>query len=364
MKIRGFYKNFRNIYQKPLNIMVITLLLACTLTITGEKTAWADESLWSTQAAYASGGSGGGMTLDVRGADMRDVLSALAMKMGVSIILLGTEPIEVNFKADNVTPLMAMELIIQSKGLSYIQKADMMVVGPPDLLQKDFFDKMMLTRFDTQYIKTDKLKEMLTELGIQGISSVITDANPNVIWAQGTAEGMKKIREVIASVDIPEQTIEDEKTRFVYQLTYIVAEDAAQRLAKFGFKDLETITTDGDRYGHEIMVICPKKIETQVKSALNSLDMPRQKTKAPVLTAKGEYAHQALVSSRDLLAQISDVSISSMSISRNLGTSYEPVHVLWVEEAPDKIRKLKDLVTEMRLEELTSDQSDGKDDKN
>lgn len=339
---KGVYRNLPHTYRNYLNIMLIILLLAVTLSTLGGGTAWA------SQSAYDAGGSG--MTMDVRGADMRDVLSALAIKMGVNIIFLGTEPIEVNFKAENVTPRLAMELIIQSKGLSYLQKADMIVVGPPETLQKDFFDQMLLTRFDTQYIKTDKLKEMLGELGIQGITSVITDTNPHVIWAQGTAEGMKKVREVITSVDIPEQPAEvDEQTRFVYQLTYIVADDAAQRLAKFGFKDIQTITTDGDRYGHEIMVICPKSIETQVKSALNSLDMPRKKTKAPILTKKGENASQELNSARDLLAQLSDVSISSMSISRNLGTSSDPLYVLWAEESPDKIRKLKDLVGEMGL---------------
>lgn len=354
-----------HIRRKSQNIIILTLLLIFMLTTVG--TAWADDIQHAsgettyTEAAYDAGGSG--MTLDVRSADMRDVLSSLALKMGVNIILLGTDSIEVNFKAENVTPRLAMELIIQAKGLAYLQRGNIIVVGPSETLQNDFFDQMLLNRFDTQYIKTEKLKNMLGELGIQGIKSVITDTNPHVIWVQGTAEGIKKVREVITSVDIPEQPPEiEEQTRFVYQLTYIVAQDAAQRLTKFGFENLQTITTDGDRYGHEIMVICPKKIEIEVKSALNSIDMPRKKTKAPILTAQGGYAHQTLVSARDVLAQLADVSIANLSISRNLGTPSDPFHVLWAEESPDKIRKLKDLVEEMELGSIASEDEDEEDD--
>ncbi|CCO08888.1 hypothetical protein [Desulforamulus hydrothermalis] len=349
--------NSRHRFKACLNKLLIIVWLAGSLGPAGAAAA-SDAAAGTGYPALAEAAYDiGSMNMDVRDADLRDVLSALAVKMGVNILLLDTEPEPVTFRAYRVTPRLAMELIIQSKGLAYLQKGDIIVVGPPDTLLRDFFDQLVLTRFDTNYIKTDKLKSMLSELGIQGVKSVVLDTNPHVIWVQGTAAGLKKVKEVIASVDIPEQAEEDDKTRFVYKLTYIVAEDAAKRLEKFGFPDVQTITTDGDRYGHEIMVICPKKIETQVKSALNSLDMPRQKTKAPLITAKGDYAHQALASARDLLSQLSGVPVGNMSISRNLGTSKSPAHVLWVEETPDKIRLLRDLIQEMDLGDMSSQES-------
>lgn len=323
-----------------------------------------DKDLPTFTEAATDSSSQGGFSLDVRGADLRDILSALAMKMGVNIILLGTEPTAIDFQAQNISPKGAFELLIQAQGLAYVQNGNILIVGTPADLEKDFYTQMILTRFDTYYITTDKVQKMIADLGVQGVKSILVDTNPQIIWVQGTAEALEKVHELIANVDVEdvqEKPLEQQQARFVYTLTNVVAADAATRLEKFGFKDIITIATDGDRYGHELMVICPKKIEIEVKTALNSIDGTRKRTRAPIITAKGTYAHQALVSARDLLSEISGVSSGSMNISRNLGPNAEPIHVLWVEETPDKIRMLKDLVTEMKLEEITQGDSDKKD---
>ncbi|ABO49576.1 hypothetical protein Dred_1041 [Desulforamulus reducens MI-1] len=366
--LRQRKKDLINVIKKTLFIAFMLTLISYQI---GIRESFADSTpiksdndLPTFTEAASDNGSQGGFSLDVRGADLRDVLSALAIKMGVNIILLGTEPIEMDFQAKNISPKGAFELIIQSKGLAYVQNGDILIVGTPADLEKDFFSQMILTRFDTYHITTDKVQKMIADLGVQGVKSVLVDTNPHIIWVQGTAEGLEKVHELIANVDVEEvkeKTIEEQQARFVYTLTNVVAADAATRLEKFGFKDIVTIATDGDRYGHELMVICPKKIETEVKTALNNIDGTRKRTRAPVLTAKGTYAHQALASARDLLSEISGVSAGNMNISRNLGPSSEPIHVLWVEETPDKIRMLKDLVTEMKLEEITQGDSDKKD---
>lgn len=297
--------------------------------------------------AYAESGS---MTLDMRGADLRDVLSALAIKMSVNIILIDSTPVDINFKVDNVSPRQALDMLIQSRGLSYIESGGVIVIGQPGTLEKDFFNQMILTRFDTYYILADELQGLISQLGIQGVKSIYIDTNPNIIWAQGTAQGLKKVRELITEVDIPATVEEENKTRFIYTLSYIVAEDAATRLDKYGFGDkLTTIVTEDDRFGKQIMIICTRDIETQVKSVLNSLDAPRQKTKAPILTHTGENSHETLNAARDLLSQLSGVSVANMSISRNMGNKESPKYVLWVEETPDKIKLLKDLVSEADL---------------
>lgn len=303
-----------------------------------------------TQAASASA-SGQKTVIDFRGCDLRDVLSALALKMDVSIILTKTEAVEVNFKAENVTPRQALEMIIQSKGMAYIEHGGVIIVGPPATLQKDFFSQMFITRFDTRYIEASKLKTMIGEIGIpaDNLRSTSLDSNPNILWAQGTAEGMRKVRELINLVDIAPQNKEVEQARFVYQLNYVVANDAAERLQKFDFgDDVQTITTSDDRFGRELIVICPKPIETQVKSALMIIDMPRKKISAPLHKEEGEYAHQKLVAMRDTLSQMSGVPVANLSISRNLGDSANPKYVLWAEESPDKIQMLKDLLEGMK----------------
>lgn len=104
------------------------------------------ESLSAVEGIYDE--SGEKISLDLRGVDLRDALSALAIKMNANIILLDPKPVKINFQADNITARQALELIIQSQGLTYLQNGQIIMVGPADKLKKDFFNQMILTRFN------------------------------------------------------------------------------------------------------------------------------------------------------------------------------------------------------------------------
>jgi len=366
-------------------------------------------------------GDGGNISLDVRGADLRDVLSALAIKMGVNIVIVNNKPLEVTFKADGITARKAFEMVIQSNGLAYLQSGDLIVVGEAGTLRKDFFSQMLLTRFDTCYVPAAKIIAMVKELGLDDSLKVLSiDTNPNVFWAQGTVQSLRKVRELVSAVDTaenresavssqvpleyktltltqipPSRAVELLKEAgveithclkldnrllvfdrtlfpmwdqveslvaqldiqpankykvFVYQLKNIVAADAAARLKEFGFEDVKTVTYSNDRFGRELLVICPPYLETSVRSALSSLDGVRSKTKMPVLTMTGTSSYEGLVAVRELLSELSDVPVGSFSISRNLsGDEDNPVYALWVEETPDRIMLIKDLIGELNL---------------
>ena len=140
--------------------------------------------------------------IDLRGADLRDVLSALAVKMGVTIILVGEDSssIEINFKAENMKPEQALDIIIQSQGLDYLRQGNLVVVGKPGTLDKDFFNQMLLTRFDTSFVPAEKIRGLINELGVP-VKNVYIDSNPNVFWIQGTAGAQQKVREIVSAVD-------------------------------------------------------------------------------------------------------------------------------------------------------------------
>ncbi|NPV72425.1 MAG: energy transducer TonB [Pelotomaculum sp.] len=370
---------------------------------------------------YYAPGDGGTVSLDLRGADLRDVLSALAIKLGVNIVVVNTKPVEVNLKADGVTARQALEMVVQSNGLAYLQSGDLIVVGEAGSLRKDFFSQMILTRFDTWYVPAAKIIAMIKELGLDDSLKVLSiDTNPNVFWAQGTVQSLRKVRELVSAVDTaenresavssqvpleyktltltqipPSRAVELLKEAgveithclkldnrllvfdrtlfpmwdqveslvaqldiqpankykvFVYQLKNIVAADAAARLKEFGFEDVKTVTYSNDRFGRELLVICPPYLETSVRSALSSLDGVRSKTKMPVLTMTGTSSYEGLVAVRELLSELSDVPIGSFSISRNLsGDEDNPVYALWVEETPDRIMLIKDLIGELDI---------------
>jgi len=102
-------------------------------------------------------------------------------------------------------------------------------------------------------------------------------------------------------------------------------------------------------------MLCPPELENQVRSALGSLDGTRTKTKMPVLTVKGSSEsgsnpHQGLVTTRELLSELSGVPLGSFAISGNLsGDGKNPMYALWVEETPDNIMMIKDLIKELNF---------------
>ncbi|KAF1086575.1 Bacterial type II/III secretion system short domain protein [Sporotomaculum syntrophicum] len=351
------------------------------------------------------------ISLDFRGVDIRDVLSALAIKMGVDIILVDAQPVEINFKANNITPLQAMELIIEEQGLTYLQNGQIMLVGSPGILQENFFDQMFITRFSLFYVPADKMKELIGSLGVEQVT-VTVDTNQNLIWVQGTAQVLKKVRELIYAVDtgdsqlsleyktltltqIPTERVVElfkdvgielkryvqldnrllvfdselfsrweqietlvkelditaagKRKVFVYQFKNITAGYAAERLSMFNFgDDVKTVTYNYEKFGKELLVICPPNMETAVRSALAGLDTTRQKTRVPVLTVTGTGAHESLNARRNLLSELSGISLANFHISNNLsGDKDKPEYVLWVEETPDNVQLVKDLIGEM-----------------
>lgn len=392
---------------------LIPLLVALTLILSAAFTDGTTPAFSATTETSDSflGGDGGKISLDVRNVDLRDILSALAVNLGANIILLETKPVQIDFQMENITARQALELIVQGQGLAYLQNGNFIVVGEPGKLKGDFFNQMILVKFDLFYIPAQEISELLGELGIDQ-TNIMVDTNPRAIWIQGTAQSLQKVQQLIYAVDTeenqlsldyktlttthisPDRVVEllarvgielkryveldnrllvfdrelfphwepvqklvqqldgpaaNEQKAFVYHLNNIVAGDAAARLNEFGFDEVKAITYNYDRLGKELLVICPPHLETRVRSALVSLDQTRQKIRVPVHTEKSENARTRVYAMRDLVSELSGVSLSDLHISRNLtGDSNNPEYVLWVEETPDKIQLVKDLIDEMK----------------
>ena len=351
------------------------------------------------------------ITIDVRDADTREVLSALAIKMGVSIIM-AADPGRITFKVEDVSPVRALELLLQSQNLAYLREGNVIVVGCPDTLHEHFFKQLILTRFDLFFVKACEVKGVIEkELGLP-VKSVVFDNNPHAIWVQGTPQAIAKVRELVTAVDIPEnealtldfrtvyakqlsptrllellsQTglsptrfvvlknrllvfdrdilnrwaeVEElvrtldcldarAQTVFLFRLENITAQDAEARLGVFGFDDVQTITFNYPEFSQEILVVCPPEMENEVRTALISLDGAREKIRVPVARAEGEHAMSELNAKRHLISELTGVPVSQMHISRNLsGDSQNPFRVLWVEETPEKVKQIEEVLAKI-----------------
>jgi len=289
------------------------------------------------------------IALNVKESDIRDVLSAIAIYMNSCVIYL-EEPFQVTFNIEDVEPITALELLLQSNDLSYIKDSDLIVVGKIDKLQKEFFNQMILTRFELKHISSKYLEGLIKDLDIS-IQIITIDENPRTIWAQGTPQALSKVKELISALDKPENS--QDFTVFVFNLNNISAADAAERLELFEFDDVKTITFNYPELGEDLMIICPIHLKTKVTRALEGLDwrglgVEPQTVILPVDSATGPYAYDVIKARRDLLIKImSELNDNpdAIQISDRLWTEEgEEYRVLLVKGSPDFIQMVKEMV--------------------
>jgi len=385
--------------KRCLRPLVSAVLLLCVFLVLG----------FSPGAKAASGR----ISLDVRQADLRDVLSALAIQMDMNIVLI-EEPAKVTFSVQNVTPMQALELLLQTLGLSYIRDGNLLVVGSEEKLQAHYGTEQTIARFDMVYLRASQVRPLLSELGLP-VKSIAFDNNPYSLWVQGTPRDLVTVKELLEAVDQfenapfegeqelvltygefqsyavePARLVEMAKSAgvplqkyitfgnrllvfdsqilaywnefekvmkeldtvdarsssiFPFKLKHVVARDGASRLAAMGFTGVRAVTFNFPEFSKQLIVICPPELESQVYSALVTIDTAPEKINAPITSSTGKFALEELKAKRRLLAEMTSIPLSSMRISHNIsGNPDHPHYVLWAHETPDNIKLLQDLV--------------------
>lgn len=295
----------------------------------------------STTTVAATDTKSGLISLNLSNMDIRDVLSMIAMSMDVNVVYLG-DPVTVSIKVDNVSATKALELLVQSVNASsgtmgYLRDGNIIIVGSQAKLQKDFFNKMALTRFRVSHISPEVLSAQLDKLGIP-IQKITLDKSSKYIWAQGLPQSLTKVAEVIAALDRAENFDTDTselKASFSltpYTLDYISADllgDLASQLS-LGVK---AITVDTNP-----KVLWANGTAQQLK------DLEQLIAKVDVPESAGEYFDMeactlTFMTYNKLIPIVSQLDMSAQII--RAGTSQK---ALWLKGTQKDIDDLKDLV--------------------
>lgn len=424
------------------------IILLCIALIVGSLCAPAVPN-----ALGSSTSSAGGVTIEFHQADIRDAFSALAVKMGATIILAqnsstqpaGNSNARVDFKVSNVTTMQAVNMLAQMNGMETIARGSIIIVGNKDTLNNNFYDQMILARFRTKYVSAEELKKAFEDLKLDA-RVTLSSVDTNSVWVEGTAQVLSEVRKIINAVDTADNSLSmdyrtitltristermlkllksagisfnryvalnnklivfdreyfsswneimklakqfdtpstGEQKVFVYRLNYISAKDAAAWLDSFGIGSeasqttssgssstgitiisgtsgsssgtgtgsesnppYNVITFNNAENGRDLMVICRPEYEEQIRAALAQLDVKRAEVKRPLLKA----TYQKCNAVRVFLNELTGVSLSKMHISGDLADAGESSpskdYVLWVEESPDKIQLMKDLLSQ------------------
>jgi len=208
---------------------------------------WADATETTPSTPRPGQGSGSTISLDVRDANILDVLSLLAYKIGVNIIYL-EQPLQITFKSESLSPITTLKLILQNQGFDYLVVGRNYVVAQRVRLFSNFSENLLLTRYGLFYVSASSMQGYLTELGVDTVSPVV-DSNQQAIWLQGTPMTLGMAREVINALDVMENAdfAEGGLRKIRMPVAMAVGPQAEDELA--ALVDLLSILLDGFRDG-------------------------------------------------------------------------------------------------------------------
>lgn len=163
---------------------------------------WADVSEAVTSPPKATPSSPTYISLNVKDANLLDVLSLLAYKLDMNIIYLG-EPRLITLKTENLSVITTLQIVLQKEGYDYLTIGRNYIVGTREQLYGDFTNRMFLCRYDLFYVSASAMEGYITELGMP-LQSLAVDTNQKALWMQGTPMTLGKARELINTLDVME----------------------------------------------------------------------------------------------------------------------------------------------------------------
>jgi type II secretory pathway component GspD/PulD (secretin) len=200
--IGGFPEGARR-YRDAAGALIL-LMAAMMLLISTSAAASGDDSAAdirndSLKAAGSVLNSSSIINLNIKDADIRDVLSVLAMNGGKNIVYIG-EPVKVTAKLGNVPADEAFEFVLRASSMSRIDLDYYVVVGKKEALNATFSDQLAATSFSLKYITSDVLITQIKNLNLN-CRVISADTNKNTVWIQGYPDELVHVRRLISMLD-------------------------------------------------------------------------------------------------------------------------------------------------------------------
>lgn len=142
------------------------------------------------------------MSIAFNDADIRDVLSAIAVNMGYSVVYAGDAG-KITVEMKNVSPTDAFEYVLKLAGLSYLKDGNSLIVGSKTFLMGDFAKTLSLSRFRLEFITAATLTEKIKQLNIP-VTVILMNSNEKTLWVQGFPPDIAKVIELARVLDVEE----------------------------------------------------------------------------------------------------------------------------------------------------------------
>jgi LysM repeat protein len=182
-------------------------------------------------------------------ASVRDILSSIALYVNEYIFYIGQDDTS-TFVVENVKPKKALDMFLKTvqpsgQKLSYIRDGNIIIIGPIDMLKKNFFNEITLKDFKLKYIPAEVLSTQIAALGLE-LTNIFLSSTPNHLFVQGTPQELAKVAELITILDkkeyFPDEVVNETRIYLrQYELRYITADMLRNIVSGLGIQ-LDMIT--------------------------------------------------------------------------------------------------------------------------
>ncbi|MFW6035235.1 MAG: secretin N-terminal domain-containing protein [Halothermotrichaceae bacterium] len=148
------------------------------------------------------------ISMNFKGADIRDVLRTFAELADVNLITDGSVEGQITVKLSNETFDNALKLITQTHGLAYEWDGNTIVVATPEKIDK-IYEKEQTTTVSANHTNVEDLKDILS--GVIPDLNIQVDNQNNRLILKGSIEEIKEAMNTVNMIDTPKDVVVETK---------------------------------------------------------------------------------------------------------------------------------------------------------
>lgn len=284
------------------------------------------------------------VSIDVRNADIRDVLSAVAVNMDKNIIFAG-QSVRISVNLQDVDAETALDYVLNIGGFEYIDDGSALIVGQKNSLSQDFYDQISITKLTLKHITSDIISEQIDVLGLP-VKKIVLENNPNVIWIQGLPREINKIKDLISMLDSSENfTDQSGETTLLTPLTmkYIRADQLNSIIVEMGLARgivLESNPMTLWIHGSSFTV-------SQIQAVQNNVDIP-----------ENSYSDSTSITPVKLIYLTTDeiiLILNQLELDVDVLTFEKSLKTLWIKGSAEAINTAKDIIKKFDIKDYSND---------
>lgn len=232
--------------------------------------------------------------------------------------------------------------------LALVKSVDIAENKVPEIVEEEeeeeeevVIDNTRLEAKKMRNITSARLLPLIRDLDIP-VKVIAIDSSGYNIWMRGDQESINLMNELINRLD--NYFSRDDVNFFIYTLENLKASTAIEKLNFIGLQDVQVMSLNYPQFSKDLLITCPADRINDVKNVLRKLDVPGERIRAVVDSSASGSGRSRLENRRDLIVQLTGIPKDRFQVSQNISKTDTPLFVLWVEETPDNIRLIQDVV--------------------